>query len=63
MSSPDLPSEPNPADTAPAAAPAGLTAEEIRACLKVLDSIHVYDEEHPDYVSVRRATGKMFKDV
>jgi NAD(P)-dependent dehydrogenase (short-subunit alcohol dehydrogenase family) len=40
-----------------------LTPEEIQACLKVLNSIHVYDEEHPDYVSVRRATGKMFKAV
>ena len=40
-----------------------LTPEEIQACLKVLNTIHVYDEEHPDYVSVRRATGKMFKAV
>ena len=47
MSSPDVPSE--------------LTPEEIQACLKVLGTIHVYDEEHPDYVAVRRATGKMFK--
>ncbi|GAC1476974.1 MAG: hypothetical protein NVS1B16_07800 [Pseudarthrobacter sp.] len=49
MSSPDL--------------SAGLTPEEIQACLKVLNTIHAYDEEHPDYVSVRRATGKMFKAV
>ena len=54
MSSPDLPSDLTPAE---------LTAEDIQACLKVLDSIHAYDEEHPDYVSVRRATGKMFKAV
>lgn len=40
-----------------------LTPEEIQNCLKVLESIHVYDEEHPDYVKVRRATGKMFKAV
>ena len=40
-----------------------LTPEEIQACLKVLNTIHAYDEEHPDYVSVRRATGKMFKAV
>src|SRR6476620_3931832 len=40
-----------------------LTPEEIQACLKVLNTIHVYDEEHPDYVSVRPATGKMFKAV
>src|SRR5919107_297197 len=43
--------------------PSDLTPEEIQACLKVLNTIHVYDEEHPDYVSVRRATGKMFKAV
>jgi hypothetical protein len=35
-----------------------LTPEEIQACLKVLNTIHAYDEEHPDYISVRRATGK-----
>ncbi|MHA7175835.1 SDR family NAD(P)-dependent oxidoreductase [Arthrobacter sp. Sr24] len=39
------------------------TPEEIQNCLKVLENIHVYDEEHPDYISVRRATGKMFKAV
>ncbi|WP_415855026.1 SDR family NAD(P)-dependent oxidoreductase [Sinomonas sp. G460-2] len=38
-----------------------LTPEEIQACLKVLGTIHEYDEEHPDFVAVRRATGKMFK--
>jgi hypothetical protein len=64
MSSPDLPSNLISADAASVAADlAGLTAAEIQACLKVLNSIHVYDEEHPDYVSVRRATGKMFKAV
>ena len=35
-----------------------LTPEEIQNCLKVLESIHVYDEDHPDYVLVRRATVK-----
>ncbi|MFJ3956618.1 SDR family NAD(P)-dependent oxidoreductase [Arthrobacter sp. NPDC090010] len=40
-----------------------LTPDEIEACLKVLNTIHVYDEDHPDYVAVRRATGKMFKAV
>lgn len=43
--------------------PADLTPEEIQAALKVLNTIHAYDEEHPDYVAVRRATGKMFKAV
>ena len=40
-----------------------LTPEEIQNCIKVLESIHVFDEEHPDYMAVRRATGKMFKAV
>ncbi|MCA4131489.1 SDR family NAD(P)-dependent oxidoreductase [Arthrobacter sp. M4] len=40
-----------------------LTPEEIQACIKVLTTIHVYEEEHPDYIAVRRATGKMFKAV
>ncbi|KHL00312.1 SDR family oxidoreductase [Sinomonas humi] len=38
-----------------------LSPEDIQACLKVLGKIHEYDEEHPDFVAVRRATGKMFK--
>ncbi|RAN74265.1 short-chain dehydrogenase [Bacillus sp. SRB_336] len=42
---------------------AELTPEEIQNCLKVLENIHIYDEEDPDYVNVRRATGKMFKAV
>ena len=64
MSSPDLSSGLPPAEPGSVEAdPAALTAEEIRACLKVLNTIHAYDEEHPDYVSVRRATGKMFKAV
>lgn len=42
---------------------ADLTEEEIQNCLKVLENIHRYDEENPDYVAVRRATGKMFKAV
>ena len=62
MSSPDLSSGLPPAEPGSVeAGPAALTAEEIRACLKVLNTIHAYDEEHPDYVSVRRATGKMRK--
>ena len=58
MSSPDLSSDLSAAELT-AAEPAAdeLSPEEIRACLKVLNIIHAYDEEHPDYVSVRRATG------
>ncbi|MDQ0276169.1 NAD(P)-dependent dehydrogenase (short-subunit alcohol dehydrogenase family) [Arthrobacter silviterrae] len=42
---------------------AELTPEEIQNCIKVLENIHVYDEENPDYIRIRRATGKMFKAV
>ncbi|ALE05967.1 short-chain dehydrogenase [Arthrobacter sp. ERGS1:01] len=42
---------------------ADLTPEEIQNCIKVLENIHIYDEENEDYVKVRRATGKMFKAV
>ncbi|MBP3036330.1 SDR family NAD(P)-dependent oxidoreductase [Arthrobacter sp. zg-ZUI100] len=40
-----------------------LSPEDLQACLRVLSSIHVLDEEHPDYIAVRRATAKMFKSV
>nr|WP_205677983.1 SDR family NAD(P)-dependent oxidoreductase [Arthrobacter silviterrae] len=40
-----------------------MTPEEIQNCIKVLENIHVYDEENPDYIRIRRATGKMFKAV
>ncbi|MCC3264964.1 SDR family NAD(P)-dependent oxidoreductase [Arthrobacter gengyunqii] len=40
-----------------------LSPEDLAACLRVLSSIHVLDEEDPDYVAVRRATAKMFKSV
>ncbi|WP_125615121.1 SDR family oxidoreductase [Specibacter cremeus] len=42
---------------------ADLTPEEVQNCIKVLETIHLYDEEHPDYIKVRHATGKMFKAV
>ncbi|QWT23001.1 SDR family NAD(P)-dependent oxidoreductase [Subtercola sp. PAMC28395] len=48
---------PEPADT-PAIDPA-----ELEVALRVLASLHELDEEHPDFVAVRRATAKMFKSV
>jgi NAD(P)-dependent dehydrogenase (short-subunit alcohol dehydrogenase family) len=42
---------------------ADLTPEEIAACVKVLGRIHTLPEDHPDFVAVRQATGKMFKAV
>ncbi|CAN5263380.1 SDR family NAD(P)-dependent oxidoreductase [soil metagenome] len=36
---------------------------ELAIALKVLAEISAYDEEHPDFVTVRRATAKFFKAV
>ncbi|WP_423723378.1 SDR family NAD(P)-dependent oxidoreductase [Arthrobacter zhangbolii] len=47
----------------PELSPEELSPEEIQTALRVLASIHVLDEENPDYVAVRRATAKMFKSV
>jgi NAD(P)-dependent dehydrogenase (short-subunit alcohol dehydrogenase family) len=35
----------------------------LAAALRVLGAVHELDEDHPDFVAVRRATGKMFKAV
>ncbi len=43
--------------------PAAIDPEDLAATLRVLGRIHEVDEEHPDFVAVRRATGKMFKAV
>ena len=36
---------------------------ELETTLKVLSQLADIDEEHPDFVAVRRATAKMFKAV
>ncbi|GAA0992218.1 SDR family NAD(P)-dependent oxidoreductase [Subtercola frigoramans] len=46
----------------PAAQPA-IDPAELEVALRVLASLHELDEEHPDFVAVRRATAKMFKSV
>ncbi|GAA1348595.1 SDR family NAD(P)-dependent oxidoreductase [Falsarthrobacter nasiphocae] len=40
-----------------------LDPEDVAACLRVLGRVHEFPEDHPDFVAVRRATGKMFKAV
>ncbi|MCU1478765.1 MAG: short-chain dehydrogenase [Subtercola sp.] len=46
------------------AAPAeGIDPEDLEVALRVLASLHELDDEHPDFVAVRRATAKMFKSV
>jgi NAD(P)-dependent dehydrogenase (short-subunit alcohol dehydrogenase family) len=42
---------------------AGFTADELEVTLRVLGRLHELEQEHPDFVAVRRATAKMFKAV
>ena len=44
-------------------ASAGIHPDDLATTLRVLAQLHELDREHPDFVSVRRATGHMFKAV
>src|SRR5690606_38332188 len=46
-----------------AAVGSGVDPDDLAATLRVLRTIHELDEAHPDFVAVRRATGRMFKAV
>ncbi|MFF1877635.1 SDR family NAD(P)-dependent oxidoreductase [Leifsonia sp. NPDC058230] len=37
--------------------------DDLAAALRVLETLHELDEEHPDFITVRRATAHMFKSV
>ena len=39
----------------------GLDPDDLATTLRVLAQLHELDQEHPDYVTVRRATSHMFK--
>ena len=41
----------------------GISPEELETTLRVLGGMHLLDDEHPDFVAVRRATAGMFKAV
>ncbi|MEA9986752.1 MULTISPECIES: SDR family oxidoreductase [Subtercola] len=41
----------------------GIDPAELATALRVLASLHELDDEHPDFVTVRQATAKMFKSV
>ncbi len=41
----------------------GIDPERLRITLEVLAALHELDDEHPDFVAVRRATARMFKAV
>jgi hypothetical protein len=43
--------------------PAGLDPADLDTVLRVLAAMDELDEEHPDFVAVRRATARMFKAV
>ena len=44
-------------------APSGIDPADLDVVLKVLSQMAEVDEEHPDFITVRRATAKMFKAV
>jgi NAD(P)-dependent dehydrogenase (short-subunit alcohol dehydrogenase family) len=50
------------AEAAPLA-PSGIDPNELAIALKVLAELDQVDQQHPDYIAVRRATGKMFRAV
>ncbi|WP_213815258.1 SDR family NAD(P)-dependent oxidoreductase [Glaciihabitans sp. dw_435] len=43
--------------------PAGIDPEQLAIALRVLDEMNALDEEHPDFIAIRRATARMFKSV
>ncbi|WP_349902868.1 SDR family NAD(P)-dependent oxidoreductase [Parafrigoribacterium humi] len=43
--------------------PQGIGAAELETTLRVLASMDLLDEEHPDFIAVRQATARMFKAV
>jgi NAD(P)-dependent dehydrogenase (short-subunit alcohol dehydrogenase family) len=51
-----------PANSAPGD-DAGIDPTDLEVTLRVLQTMATMDEEHPDYLQVRRATAKMFKAV
>ncbi|MET0843039.1 MAG: SDR family NAD(P)-dependent oxidoreductase [Mycetocola sp.] len=51
------------ATPAPASLGDGIDPTDLETTLRVLASMNTLDEEHPDYVTVRRATAAMFKAV
>ena len=41
----------------------GISPERLALTLEVLASLDDLDEEHPDFIAIRRATARMFKSV
>jgi NAD(P)-dependent dehydrogenase (short-subunit alcohol dehydrogenase family) len=51
------------ADNVPGIDAGGIDPEKLAVTLEVLASLNELDEEHPDFLTVRRATAQMFKSV
>lgn len=54
---------PSPQSPEPSSEHPGIAPDDLATALRVLDEIAGMDEEHPDFVAVRRATARMFKAV
>jgi NAD(P)-dependent dehydrogenase (short-subunit alcohol dehydrogenase family) len=52
-----------PAENAPGIDPGGIDPQKLAITLEVLGRLNELDEEHPDFLTVRRATAQMFKSV
>ncbi|RIJ77740.1 SDR family oxidoreductase [Nakamurella silvestris] len=50
-------------DESAEAVPESLDPDKLAVCLEILGLVHQLPEDHPDHVTVRRATAKMFKSV
>jgi NAD(P)-dependent dehydrogenase (short-subunit alcohol dehydrogenase family) len=62
-SQPDSPAVPDADPDATAVPDAAIDPADLAVTLRVLESMAAIDEEHPDFITVRRATAKMFKSV
>ena len=51
------------AQTSPADPTGGIDPRDLEVTLRVLSSLNELDEEHPDFITVRQATARMFKSV
>jgi NAD(P)-dependent dehydrogenase (short-subunit alcohol dehydrogenase family) len=62
-SSPSSPADDDSSAPLSAAAHAAIDPADLAVTLRVLESMATIEEDHPDFITVRRATAKMFKSV
>ncbi|HEX4402121.1 MAG TPA: SDR family NAD(P)-dependent oxidoreductase [Galbitalea sp.] len=58
-----MPSDDRPTQDSADVDPRGIDPEQLAVTLEVLARLNELDEEHPDFLAVRRATAQMFKSV